>query len=256
MTWTARRALESTSHSQSLGSSDILRPGGPHRTARRFRVATFILFAIAAAGCNSEPAGPQTSAPAPAKSAASSDAVHGSDFEVNRKFQTLPVSRFAGRVTIDGQAPKEGTRLFVILTDPKHLDENGHGALPKLFATCDAQGNFAFGTYDLKNKNDGVVAGNYVVTFVNLHKYVPPAKKGRSNSSGGSSAERRRAVQYASPDDLKNLYNDPDKNVKDGRFNLNLVPPGRDDYRFDLAVAGKAPAKPAPNAVRFMTLRD
>ena len=51
-------------------------------------------------------------------------------------------------------------------------------------------------------------------------------------------------------DELNNLYNDPDKNIKEGAFLLDVQLPGKDDYRFALAVAGKKPVlKAGPNAV-------
>jgi hypothetical protein len=176
-----------------------------------------------------------------------------SKFEKSRSFHLQPVSKFAGRVTVDGHALKKDTKLFVILTDARQLDENSHGGQPKLFTVCDDEGKFAFGTYDLKDRKDGVVAGKYVVTFVQLHKFVPPAAKRERPTA--SSTPARNLARYALPDDLKNLYSDPDKNVKDKNFNLDLVPPGKDDYHFDLTVAGKdSIAKPAPHAVTYLVL--
>jgi hypothetical protein len=254
---TVRRALQIKSVSESGARSDHPRVRRVLQEIAGFAPAAAVLVAIALAGCSASQEASQEAGASGTKVVPVGDAPPAGNFEVNRVFRTLPVARFAGQVTIDGQPPKEGTKLFVILTDPKHLDENGQGTLPKLYATCDAKGNFAFGTYDLKDKNDGVVAGSYVVTFVNPHKFVPRvAKKDRSKSPAASTSERRRPVQYAPPDDLKNLYNDPDQNINDARFNLALAPPGRDNYHFDLAVGGKEPAKPAPHAVRFMTLSE
>jgi hypothetical protein len=45
--------------------------------------------------------------------------------------------------------------------------------------------------------------------------------------------------EYVGPDDLKNLYNDPQKNVNDTTFVIDVTQPGRDDYEFNLSVAGK-----------------
>ena len=51
-------------------------------------------------------------------------------------------------------------------------------------------------------------------------------------------------------DGLKNLYNDPDKNAKEERFQINLTSPGKTDWTFDLAVAGKDPiTTPGEHAV-------
>ena len=155
-----------------------------------------------------------------------------------------------------GAERREGGKLFVILTDPNHLDEHSRGTLPKLYAMCDADGHFAFGTYDLKHKNDGVVAGKYVVTFVQLHKFTPKgAAKQKSRRTPGGNGESGGYEKYTLPDGLKNLYSDPDHNAKRPEFVLNLQPPGKDDYHFDLTVAGKPPlAKPAPHAVTYMVL--
>jgi len=56
--------------------------------------------------------------------------------------------------------------------------------------------------------------------------------------------------QYDQPDELKNLYNDPERNLKQGTFKLDVKIPGKEDYRFALAVAGKTPIlKPGSYAV-------
>jgi hypothetical protein len=220
------------------------------------RIVACLCGIAAVAGCNENP----SAQPAPGRSATAGDAqiepadkTSPADFDRNRVFQVLPVAKFAGRITIDGKPPTGAGRLFVILTDPNHLDEHARGTLPKLYAMCDADGHFAFGTYDLKNKNDGVVAGKYVVTFVQLRKFVPKNAK----SKGSSTPERARGgyEKYNLPDDLKNLYSDPDRNAKSPAFLLDLRPPGKDDYRFDLVVAGKEPLpKPAPHAVTYMVI--
>jgi len=98
--------------------------------------------------------------------------------------------------------------------------------VPKLFTGCDPEGKFSFRTY---LAGDGVVAGKYVVTFVALH---PPASRRVTG-----------VTLFSPPDELKNLYNDPDQNVKDEKFNLDLQSPGKDDYEFDLAVAGMQPVE-------------
>jgi hypothetical protein len=130
--------------------------------------------------------------------------------------------------------PASDAQLFVILNDPEHPEAAAHSKMPQLFTVCDPEGKFSFRTYFT---GDGVVAGKYVVTFVALH---PPAKSGR-HVMGGS--------LFSSPDELKNLYNDPDQNAKQEKFNLDLQAPGKGDYEFDLAVAGMQPVEtPGPNA--------
>ncbi len=154
------------------------------------------------------------------------------------------VAKFAGRVTVDGKPPKKNCRLFVILNDARHLDETAEGRSPELYATCDRNGYFAFKTYDIR---DGVRTGKFVVTFVELHpavSYHGPHFVHLTNVGNGG------PENYFQPDELKNLYNDPEKNAKDPNFNLELEPPGQVGYRFDLVVAGKkAIEKPGPKAV-------
>src|SRR5580704_2318275 len=77
------------------------------------------------------------------------------------------VAKFAGRVTVDGKPPKRNCRLFVILNDPRHLEQTANGERPRLFVACEPNGEFSFTTYQ---PHDGVVAGKYVVTFVELHR--------------------------------------------------------------------------------------
>src|ERR1700722_2435735 len=84
-----------------------------------------------------------------------------SAFLKNAEFPRERLAKFSGKVTVDGQPPKKDCTVFVILTDPKHLDENAHGILPKYYAACDPEGNFGFSMYD---RHDGVAAGKYVVT--------------------------------------------------------------------------------------------
>jgi hypothetical protein len=167
-------------------------------------------------------------------------------FLKNAEFPRERLAKFSGKVTVDGQPPKKDCKVFVILTDPQRLDENAHGMLPKYFAPCDAEGNFGFSTYD---RHDGVPVRKYVVTFVELHAFKQssrPAGKGQKSGTPAPSA----GTAFAQPDELKNLYSDPDTNVKDSKFLLDLQPPGKDDYHFDLVVKGKEPVlKPAPHAV-------
>ena len=149
-----------------------------------------------------------------------------------------PVAKCAGRVTVDGQPPKSDCTIFVVLHRPDHLDEAAHlrGKGYQLYVPCDSEGNFAF--------RNGVEPGKYVITFVELHPRSSKAGGGRVLL--GSMSPRF----FSQPDELKNLYNDPDKNIKEPSFNLDLAFPGKDDYQFDLAVAGKELVEnPGPNAI-------
>lgn len=163
--------------------------------------------------------------------------------EIDPQFE-LPstVAKFAGQVTVDGKPPKPDCRLFVILNDPNHLDQTADGERPDLFVSCEPNGKFSFTTY---GPNDGVLAGKYVVTFVELHR---SRSRGRGFIAGRSVLPGPEL--YRQPDELHNLYNDPDKNAKIDQFVLDLQPPGHSHHDFNLAVAGKKPVdKPGPNAV-------
>jgi hypothetical protein len=163
-----------------------------------------------------------------------------------RGFKPEDFTKLAGRVTVDGQPPAEDMSLVVILNDPEHLDATANGKKPKLFAVCDAQGKFA-----LMPK-----PGKYIVTFVELHPGDPridakPAGRGR-----GPGGRMRGGGTLQPPDELKNLYNDPDKNAKEDKFKLDLKLTGQEDYQIDLALAGKEPVDtPGPHAVTQLTVR-
>jgi hypothetical protein len=130
--------------------------------------------------------------------------------EVNGGSQSTVV-KFSGTVTVDNQPPAIDPRnpLFVFAYDPKNPPK---GRQLPLSTRCDKNGHFQFNTY---GTGDGLPAGTYVVLFA------------QPKPEGG--------------DGLKNLYNDPDNNAKEERFQINLTPPGRTDWAFDLAVAGKDP---------------
>jgi len=148
-------------------------------------------------------------------------------------------AKCAGRVTVDALPPKSDCKLFVVLHRPDHLDEAAHtrGKGYQLYVPCDTDGNFVF--------RSGVEPGKYVITFVELHP-----RDSRKSGGGGMLRGGVSPRQLLQPDELKNLYNDPDKNIKDPRFNLNLEFPGKDDYQFELTVAGKeAIENPGPNAI-------
>jgi len=140
--------------------------------------------------------------------------------EINNMPQ-LTVVKCSGTVTIDGLPPVVDrlNPLLVMAYDPKHPPK---GRQVPFTATCDKNGHFEFSTY---GKGDGLPAGSYVALFAE--------------------------PKMGSGDGLKNLYNDPDKNANEERFQFNLTPQGKTDWTFDLAVAGKEPVTaPGPNAVR------
>jgi hypothetical protein len=148
---------------------------------------------------------------------------------LDAQFKVLKVgqatlAKFAGKVTIDGQppAPPRGQALRIILFDRKNLDKNKR----PLSAACQKDGRFEFYTYA---KADGAPVGSYVVLFAEL--------------------TNNRARGFVQPDGLKNLYDDPDKNAQNPEFVVELAPPGRTDYSFNLEFAGKDPATPGPHAV-------
>ena len=215
-----------------------------HRASHRLRIqfAALLFVAVGLSGCNNGPsAGPSTVD----KGAAVGSATAGKTIDTNREFKKLSLSKFAGRVTIDGQPPKQGCKVFLILNDPNHLDENCARKIAEMVRRlrrrrqlcvycvrqrrwnarrqvgCDFPGvaRSACKGYDAKKSSTGKTA---------------------SGLGGGGGSRNQR---YMQPDELKNLYSDPDTNTKDQRFSLDLQPPGKEDYHFDLAVAGKTAAK-------------
>jgi|HubBroStandDraft_6_1064221.scaffolds.fasta_scaffold07090_5 hypothetical protein len=190
------------------------------------RLAVLLLAAAALEGCNRMPSEEQ-----------SVDRF----FEANPRIKRVPVAKFAGRVSVDGQLPAQGTRLYVILSDSEHLEKPSTNP-PKCATFCDADGKFEFTTY---LTGDGVPYGKYVVTFAELH-----LQRGRGRTSVGAT---RSLQEYIGPDELKNLYNDPEKNKNDRAFLVDVEPPGRTDYEFNLSVAGKEPVlTPGEYAVTTM----
>jgi hypothetical protein len=155
----------------------------------------------------------------------------------NPQLKKPVTARLAGQVTVDGHPPSTDSRLFVILNDPQKPRDFAKGH--PLYARCDSLGNFAFGNV---LKRDVVPIGSYVVTFVQLHP------------------ETRRTIgpaAFGPPDELKNLWSDPQNNARVPAFVLNVAPPGKTDYRFDLRVAGKEPlAAPGGQAVTRIVDRN
>jgi len=138
----------------------------------------------------------------------------------------VKVYPFAGRVTIDGQPPKAAKareRTILMLNDLSKLDVPPN---KRQFVVCGPQGEFAFSAY---GAGDGIPPGKYVVT---IGQYFYSKKNG-----------------YTSPDLLKNLYNDPEKNAKNPEFVIDHKDPGKSDYVFNLEIAGKEAATPGPKAI-------
>jgi hypothetical protein len=133
----------------------------------------------------------------------------------------------AGKVTIDGHAPGKtdplAPRITVMLFDQAKLDAP-LDTVPR--TNCKANGEFAFSSY---GQGDGVPAGKYVVTIVEL-KF-----------------DKRKG--HTEPDELKNLYNDPEKNAQIPEFKIDHQSPGKTNYDFDLQIAGHEQATPGPHSV-------
>jgi len=133
---------------------------------------------------------------------------------------------FAGKVTIDGDPPKleRGYRLVVVLNDPEKLDTP---TIKKLHVEADENGEFKFTTY---GQNDGIRPGKYILTF-GVYK-------------------NQRILGLVPPDQLHNLYTDPDENTKIPELVIDHKAPGKKDYQFNLEVAGKEPvAEPGLHAL-------
>jgi hypothetical protein len=196
------------------------RRGAPPRSLK----LSLVLFAAAVAlpGCN--------------RGSGPSDEQRVDQFLKESKIVKVPVAKMAGHVSVDNQPPSREGRLFVILNDPEHPVPTGKAA-----ASCDAEGNFSFTTY---LKDDGVPVGKYVVTFALLHH-------NRGGGRGGGVGRRPGIHQeFIGPDDLKNLYSDPEKNKDVPTYIIDVTEPGRTDYDFQLPVAGKDPV-PTPGKFAF-----
>jgi hypothetical protein len=131
----------------------------------------------------------------------------------------------AGNVTVDGQAPKsepKGNPMVIVLNDMSKPDVPPR---ERRRVVVNAQGEFAFTTY---KEGDGVPAGKYVVTFA---QFEYNKKKG-----------------LVGPDQLKNLYNDPDKNAQKTEFVIDHQS-GKTDCVFKLEVQGKEAETPGPHSL-------
>ncbi len=144
------------------------------------------------------------------------------------KGSVVDVAKFSGTVTIDGLAPLVSPRheLVLILYSAKDAQPGRE----TIYETpCDKNGHFEFTRY---SKGDGVPPGSYTVLFAEL---LP-----------------RRGQQFSGPDKLGNLYNDPDKSP----FHVDITPPGKTDWTFNLEVAGRDPIpQPGSHAVTRIVKR-
>jgi hypothetical protein len=132
----------------------------------------------------------------------------------------------AGKVTIDGQTPKftdRSYRLVVVLNDPDNLDVP---AIQRPHVEAKKNGEFGFSTL---GQQDGIAPGKYIVTF--------------------GVFERRAKFGFIPPDKLHNLYSDPDANAKLPGFVIDHKAPGKNDYNFNLEIAGKGPVEPGTHAL-------
>jgi hypothetical protein len=130
---------------------------------------------------------------------------------------------FAGQVSVDGQplAAKSSHHALIVIAYDSSKPELSAKARP--FVTVKPDGTFEF-------PDGGLPPGSYVLTFAALQHNK---KKG-----------------WHGPDQLKNLYNDPDVNAKKTEFKIEHHSPGRTDYLFDLPLAGQeAVAAPGPKAI-------
>ena len=121
----------------------------------------------------------------------------------------------------------EGELIVMMLKDPANPKLDGRDVV------ISRSGEFAFGTFA---KDDGVSAGTYIATFCKLR--------------------RGKGKMYPGPDKFDNLYDDPDRNLKEyPELKINHQPPGKKDYVFDLKIAGREAVAAGPNAVtRFRHL--
>ena len=141
--------------------------------------------------------------------------------------QRVAVYPLAGRVTIDGIPPsaiaKGRSKVLVMLNNVSNPDDPPE---KRPFMEADPDGAFRFSTY---GNGDGVPAGKYVFTFAQLNF--------------------RKKEGYVGPDGLKNLFNDPEKNVDKSDFTIEHKAPGRKNYVFDLRTLGEEEATPGPKAL-------
>jgi hypothetical protein len=135
------------------------------------------------------------------------------------KIERQKVYPLAGHVTIDGHPPGSDTNVVIVVLNETRSPQVPVEKRPRV--VCTPAGEFSFSAY---LADDGFPPGDYILTFAML-------------------AETKRG--FHGPDQLKNLYNDPEKNKSIPEFHIDHKPPGRKDYAFDLKLAGKEPVEPA-----------
>jgi hypothetical protein len=163
-------------------------------------------------------------------------------FKNNPEFKRLQLAKFQGHVTIDGQPPEPDSKLFIVLLDAEKFQDP---KAPSCQARVGENGDFSFMTY---LKDDGAPVGKWVAVFVDPRSDGTGVNVQRIGQSGLGGGRFIRPI--SGPDALKNLYNDPEKNLKDPAFVVNLQAPGITDQTFSLQVAGKDPPPgPGPHAV-------
>ncbi len=75
-------------------------------------------------------------------------------------------------------------------------------------------------------------------------------REGRHLHRNVHQAETGTHKQYPGPDLFQNLYDDPDRNLKEyPELKIDHQPPGKTDYVFDLKIAGREAVAAGPNAV-------
>jgi len=160
------------------------------------------------------------------------------------KAARLKVAKFEGQVTVDNQPPGDNYPfLYVTLMDAEKFKDP---AARRWQARVDKEGHFSFMTY---LKHDGVPVGKYVAVFVD----PSGPSKGKGGNTLGTGLGSLGGTR-ASADKLKNLYNDPEVNLKDPDLVVEVKEPGITNHTFNLTVAGKQDiSAPGPFAVKRIT---
>jgi hypothetical protein len=141
----------------------------------------------------------------------------------NAGMQQATVYPLAGKVTVDDEPPavRSEKRAFVVMA--YDASKTNSPAIGNAFVKARPDGSFEF-------PGGGLPPGKYVMLFANLG-YSP--KRG-----------------FRGPDELNNLYNDPEVNAKKEELTIDHHAPGKIDYTFNLSVAGETPpAAPGPKAL-------
>jgi hypothetical protein len=129
----------------------------------------------------------------------------------------------SGTVTVDHQPPVSKSKKWALVVMAYDASKPDHPATVDPYVTTRSDGTFEF-------SDGGLPPGKYVLLFAML----------ALNKKQG----------WHGPDELKNLYNDPDVNGKKQQFTINHDAPGKTDYAIDLSVAGETPvAAPGPKAL-------